>query len=372
MALFRAMKALLAGLAICSSAAFPLRTHDLRHCAEERLEPARPLFGRKDTVTMFIIGDVMLHSRQMQYPYGPFLEHISGRMKAADITVANMEFPLGGRPYTGYPAFSAPDGYAEYVSGCGANIFLAANNHILDKGYGGLTRTIHVYDSLERSGAIRYAGISSDLQDNAGRYPLTVNVRGIRIALLNFTYGTNNPAKPCTWPKVNAADTTDIAEALERAGERKPDFIVALPHWGIEYELRHSERQERLARWLAGKGVDAIVGAHPHVVQDSCTISGVPVFYSLGNAVSNMSAANTQLELAVELKFTRDENGDKSMLRPVTHFLWCSLPGRFTDSYATIAIRDFIGRRDRWLAPSDYDKMIATYSRVKSVTGIQD
>lgn len=248
-----ALKIVLAGV-LGGSAAFPLRAPDFRHCSEERLAPARPLFGPADTVSMFVIGDVMLHERQMSYSYGPFLEHISGRMKAADITVANMEFPLGGKPYSGYPAFSAPDEYACYINSCGANVFLAANNHILDKGYTGIERTIHVYDSLEAAGAIRYAGISADSLDNAGRYPLIVNVRGVRIALLNFTYGTNNPVKRGKWPKVNLSDTTDIAEALSRAKERKPDFIVAFPHWGEEYELRHSARQEKLAKWLVAKG----------------------------------------------------------------------------------------------------------------------
>ena len=99
---------------------------------------------------------------------------------------------------------------------------------------------------------------------------------------------------------------------------------------------------------------------------------GVPVFYSLGNAVSNMSAANTQLELAVELKFARSPQGDVSMLRPSVTFLWCSLPGRFTDSYATLEVHRFLGRRSLWKSPYDYDKMISTYNRVKSETGIRD
>lgn len=102
-----ALKIILAGV-LGGSAAFPLRAPDFRHCSEERLAPARPLFGPADTVSMFVIGDVMLHERQMSYSYGPFLEHVSGRMKAADITVANMEFPLGGKPYSGYPAFPRP------------------------------------------------------------------------------------------------------------------------------------------------------------------------------------------------------------------------------------------------------------------------
>ena len=51
----------------------------------------------------------MMHARQLEYPMDSFLEGISERMKSADITVANMEFTLAGKPYSGYPAFSAPD-----------------------------------------------------------------------------------------------------------------------------------------------------------------------------------------------------------------------------------------------------------------------
>ena len=346
-----------------------MSAQDVRLHGYERLEPARPLYGKADTVSMLIIGDVMMHSRQMEYPCKTFLENISGRLKAADVAVANMEFTLAGKPYTGYPAFSAPDSYAEYVHECGVDVFLTANNHILDKGTRGLERTISVYRKMEDEGKIRFTGTSSDTKDNADRNPLIVNVSGIRLALVNFTYGTNLGGGD---EKVAKMRKDEISQTLSRAREKMADFIIVLPHWGVEYNLHHSKSQEAMAEWLVSCGTDAIVGAHPHVVQDSAAISGVPVFYSLGNAVSNMSAPNTQLELAVELKFVRSENGDRSMLPPTVTYLWCSLPGFFTDSYATIAVKDFIGRRELWKNPSDYDKMLATYRRVKSATGVQD
>ncbi len=363
----RLISGILAGLFIVSAAA---SAQDARLHGYEHLEPAKPLF-KADTVSMLIIGDVMMHSRQMEYPFGPFLENISGRMKAADLAVVNMEFTLAGKPYTGYPAFSAPDAYADYIRDCGANIFLTANNHILDKGAAGLKRTMQIYRSMEENGEIRFTGTSADAEDNAKRYPLMVNAGGIRLALVNFTYGTNIGGGD-GWPKVDRMRRDEISQALTRAKRELADFIIVLPHWGVEYELHHSPSQESLAGWLVSHGADAVVGAHPHVVQDSTVISGVPVFYSLGNAVSNMSAPNTQLELAVELKFVLSENGDRSMLPPAVTYLWCSLPGYFTDSYATIAVKDFIGRRSMWKNPSDYDKMISTYRRVKSETGIQD
>ena len=120
------------------------------------------------------------------------------------------------------------------------------------------------------------------------------------------------------------------------------------------------------------QGADAIVGAHPHVVQDTTHIGGVPVIYSLGNAVSNMSAVNTRLELAATLRFVfRKESGEKSVLEPELHFLWCTLPGKKTDGYRTVIVAEQLGRRDDWIDKSDYDNMVSTLERVKAITGIE-
>lgn len=334
----------------------------------DRSMPVYPLYGPPDTLSMVIIGDVMMHERQLHYDCTPFLAQLSDRFRSADIAVANMEFPLGGEPYTGYPCFSAPDSYAEYVAGLGVNVFLTANNHVLDKGRAGLVRTLEKYRALE---GVRITGTAEDAHADSLSYPLILTEKGFRIALVNFTYGTNM-GTPSGWPKVHLEDREEIGRAFERARSLGADFIVALPHWGVEYRLRHSAAQESLARWLADQGVDVIVGAHPHVVQDSCRIGRTPVFYSVGNAVSNMSAANTRLELMVTLRFTRDRQHQMEMLPPRTDFLWCTLPGMLTDNYATIFVKDYIGKRDLWKNPSDYDNMMATWRRVRKETGIED
>ena len=90
--------------------------------AQVKYKLPRPvsLFGRSDTVSVFILGDVMMHKRQLEYDCESFLHYIEPAMQNADICVANMEFALGGKPYSGYPAFSAPDYYADYVARCGA------------------------------------------------------------------------------------------------------------------------------------------------------------------------------------------------------------------------------------------------------------
>ena len=341
--------------------------------------PARPLFNRPDTASILIMGDVMMHADQISnarqadgtYSFKTYFKEMEGFIRGADLAVANMEFPLAGKPYTGYPCFSAPDGYEEYVASCGVDVFLTANNHILDKGSKGLKRTLGIYSKMEEKGQVKHTGSSLSREDDFGRFPLMVVVRGVRVALVNFTYDTNIEAGE-GFPKVHMEDKDEIAKAIARAREAGAEFIIALPHWGIEYILSHSKSQDRLARWLVSQGCDAVIGAHPHVVQDCETIDGVPVVYSLGNAVSNMSADNTQVGMAVVLRIVTDLIGQKRLLEPEFILTWCSRPGTLTDSYAVVPIKAFIGRRELWKDPADYDNMVLSYERVKKGTGITD
>lgn len=333
----------------------------------------KPLRSACDTVSVFIIGDVMMHSRQMDFDHRRFLSEIAPRMREADICVANMEFSLAGPPYTGYPQFSCPEYFPEYVAtDCGADVLLTANNHVLDYGGKGLSRTLDFYDHLRDSLGVLHTGAAADSASKAATYPLFISRKGIRIALVNFTYGSNiGPG--AAWPDVNRMRRKDVHAAFERARDNGADFIVALPHWGTEYQLQPDATQREWAEWLVSEGADVIVGAHPHVVQDTTHINGVPVIYSLGNAVSNMSVTNSRLELAATLRFTVNRSsGEKKMLEPQLDFMWCTLPEKLTDSYSTIFIKEWANRRDDWLIQSDYDNMVETLDRVKAATGIRD
>ena len=331
----------------------------------------KPLRPAPDTVTVTFLGDLMMHSQQMEYDCDGFLDELGAITRDADISVANLEFALAGKPSTGYPSFSAPDRYAYSIAEHGVDVFLTANNHVLDKGRRGIRRTLQVYDAMRDSCGIHYTGCALDPAADSLINPLVLVGRGIRIAFVNFTYG-NNYEPYEGWPVIHAMDKGEVSTMISRAKERGADFIVVLPHWGEEFRLRHSREQEEWAQWLAGQGADLIVGAHPHVVQDTSHVRGVPVIYSLGNAVSNMSKENTRLELAVRARFVHFPDGSKQMLEPELIFLWCSLPGMLRDNYTTIPVAGFAGRRNEWLNPSDYDNMIATYNRVIKETGIYE
>ena len=313
-------------------------------------EPSLPevLPAPPDTVTVRIIGDVMMHRGQIEvarararidsstreFDFTPFLDSIAPALREADLAIAGMEFTMAGEPYTGYPAFSAPDAYADYIADCGIDVFLTANNHILDKGIKGLKRTIRTLDTLEARGRIRYTGIAAP--EDTLRNPLVVRVKDQSIAIINFTYGTN--CYPELDHHIVCFQDSTVFPMISAARERA-DFVLVCPHWGDEYVLTHNQKQEDWAVRLAQAGADAIIGAHPHVVQDAAKITTtdgrvVPVYYSLGNAVSNMSAPNTQDELMVTLRISEGK------LVSISHsWMHCHLPGQLTDSYTTVFIK---------------------------------
>lgn len=333
----------------------------------------RPLHDSQDTLSVFIIGDVIMHAPLFSRDHREFFKNIASTMREADIAVANMEMTLAGKPYSGYPSFSAPEYIAPYMaSDCGVDVFLTANNHITDKGRDGLLRTMEIYDGLKDSLGLSVTGVARDESELLETHPLILNRKGFKIALINCTYGTNN-GLGTGWPKVNRLKKDEMHEAFKRAKEAGADFIVALPHWGEEYRLRHSAEQEEIAAWMVDEGADVIVGGHPHVVQDTTHIKGVPVIYSVGNAVSNQAFPNTRIELAVTLRFVHDRvSGTRKMLEPEIRFMWCTIHDMLVESYATIFVKEWADRRSDWLTPSDFDNMLETYRRVKDGTGIED
>jgi poly-gamma-glutamate synthesis protein (capsule biosynthesis protein) len=352
----------------------------------ENMNPAymkvRPLY-QQDTVTIRFFGDVMMHTKQIEtaatddetHDFSTYYELMKEYLDDSDLNVANMEFALGGKPYSGYPSFSAPDSFATYLAETGFNIFLCANNHIFDKGRNGVLRTLGIYDILAESHGIQYTGAAADAERQQKSSPLIINIKGIRIAFINATYGTNSPRGE-GWPKTNIiSDIKELSRALETAGS-EADCTVVLVHWGTEYSLKHSESQKEQAVWLAEKGADIIIGAHPHVVQDAETIEignrMIPVVYSLGNSVSNMSAENTQAGLMSTIKIVRHNNGDISILPLENRYTWCSRPGGYGNSYYVIPLTDYLDRKQVWKGGWDYDKMLSTYRRVSKMTGIKE
>ena len=129
-----------------------------------------PLGPASDTLEICILGDMMMHTAQIEnahrngqeYDFSSYFRAIKDKISDADIAIANTEFTLGGKPYSGYPCISAPDELAEYAADCGIDVFLCANNHIFDKGASGAMRTLEMYGMLKDSHGISSTGLSRD------------------------------------------------------------------------------------------------------------------------------------------------------------------------------------------------------------------
>jgi poly-gamma-glutamate synthesis protein (capsule biosynthesis protein) len=254
-----------------------------------------------EKVVFVFAGDIMGHSPQYkaaynvinnQFNYNPCFEFVKPYIQEADYAFANLEVPLAGKPYSGYPAFSSPDELLDATKNAGFDIILTANNHVADRGKQGLERTINVI----RKNNLDYAGSYLSKAQRDSIYPLILNHAGFRIAVLNCTYGTN--MNPVHNPNiVNMLDSAEILADINKAKGLKADFIIATMHWGIEYELHSNKYQEDFAHFLASNDVDLIIGSHPHVVQnaDFIEVNGknVPVVYSLGNFISNQRKIHT-------------------------------------------------------------------------------
>ncbi len=267
----------------------------------------------QERITLLFVGDLMQHQAQIKaakngdtYDYSACFRHVKDEISRADLAIGNLEVTLGGRPYTGYPAFSAPDEYLYAIRDAGFDVLLTANNHCLDRRRKGLERTIHLLDSL----GIPRAGTYINKVEREQRYPLIVEKKGFRIALLNYTYGTNGI--PVTEPNiVNFIDREQMKADILAARRERPDVIIACMHWGVEYRLLPERQELELADWLIAQGVDHVIGSHPHVVQpievheDTHTPDRHVVAYSLGNFISNMSAVNTDGGVMVRLELQR-------------------------------------------------------------------
>lgn len=267
----------------------------------------------QEKITLLFAGDLMQHKAQIDaaksgggYDYSGYFDFVKEEISKADLAIGNLEVTLGGKPYRGYPAFSAPDEYLTAIKEAGFDVLVTANNHCLDSGKKGLERTVKMLDSL----GITHAGTYPDAAGREKEYPLILDKNGFRIALLNYTYGTNGIT--VTAPNVvNYIDKAVIEQDIEKARTFRPDLVIAVMHWGTEYQLLPDGSQKELADWLIANGVDHVIGSHPHVVQplelreNVDSVSGNVVLYSLGNYISNMSAPNTDGGIMFKMEFRK-------------------------------------------------------------------
>lgn len=235
------------------------------------LEKAQVLKIEKP-ITLFFTGDIMLgrdvethmNSFGLEYPF----QNVSNLLKSYDITIGNFEGVVS-EEHIQTPSmtfrFSIKEEHLQQVQIEGFDIVSLANNHSFDYGTPALAYT--------RTLCAKYGIICAGTPSQIDEYSLVIKKIGTKKIGIIFIQ------------IVTAALDTDRLEEVLDALASQTDYQYAYVHWGDEYILVHNDAQEVLAKTLIDNGIDAVIGHHPHVVQDISFYKDKPIFYSLGNFI---------------------------------------------------------------------------------------
>ncbi len=285
------------------------------------------------------------------YCFDSLFANTGSAIREADLAFVNQEVIIGGSELgvSGYPCFNAPYELGDALIAAGFDVILHATNHALDKGAAGIQNYLTYWEqypdiavlgicdgsgmngddgrlsnanrtdgsSLSGSGTDRgdsglnnanrtdgssLSGSGTDRGDDCsvatgsgwgqrrGRI-FIYEQDGIRIAILNYTYGTNGISMPASMPDaVNLLEEETVRADLALT-EELADFTIVCPHWGIEYQLVPSAEQEYWADLFMKNGADLCIGTHPHVIEPIEWLRDdeghkMLVYYSLGNFVN--------------------------------------------------------------------------------------
>ncbi|MBP9626718.1 MAG: CapA family protein [Synergistaceae bacterium] len=332
---------------------------------------------------LFFVGDIMAHRPQVNaaryfggvsYDFTPQFKEILPLLSGADLLVGNLETVLGGAKtdadYTGYPLFNTPDSLLDALKNAGFDVLLLANNHANDKKPQGLLRTL---EEIKKRGFL-WAGVD-DPQEGRSPVPLLMEVQGIQMALLNYTYGSNTalPSKGAQL-RPSLMDEAQILKDIAAARDKSADIVVVCLHWGNEYALKSSDAQRVLASKLQEAGADIIIGSHPHVVQPIemavSSADGRPqlVAWSLGNFVSNQRPIPRERTMLLSVEITKKE-GESRVSRVAVAPLWVQNM-RKPHGFMRILHADETNPKLLSLNPADRNKLLEAGAWVKRALGL--
>ncbi|MEM9191501.1 MAG: CapA family protein [Myxococcota bacterium] len=250
-----------------------------------------------------------------------FAEEVQTALGSGDLTVANLETPVDPSvpvPRATYARFNAPPALLDHLATAAPMVLSVCNNHALDQGTAGLRRTVAEVNA--RPGMTPVGGV------HAANAAKVVEVSGRKIGVFVTTYGVNpwgpdrGDVLPPGLPIVHFGsehhrpDWTVVVERVTSLRAAGAELVVAMPHWGFEFEYWPTARQRRDAYRLIELGVDIVIGSSPHVLQPidlvsvngadpQCPVqqkrSGGPsmalIAYSLGNFLSSMPTAGCEV-----------------------------------------------------------------------------
>ena len=277
-------------------------------------------------VTLLMVGDILLHDNVQNsgklsdgtYQYDHLFANVKKVVEEADLAIANQEVILGGTELglSGYPAFNGPYEVGDALVNAGFDVILHATNHTLDRGKKALLNCLDFWKENHPQVAVLGAFDSQEAYEEA---VYVYEQDGLKIAILNYTYGTNGIPSPSDMPfAVARLEWEKVIEDINRANQLA-DFVVVCPHWGTEYQHEQSKEQEEWAQLFLEHGVDLVIGTHPHYIQPVELLTNengeqMLVYYSLGNFInstneSGRGTADRMVGAMAKVTIAKNENG---------------------------------------------------------------
>lgn len=279
------------------------------------------------SIEIVMIGDMLMHERVMEsgktedgtYNFDHLFANVKSTIENADLALVNQETILGGSELSlsGYPNFNSPYELGDALVTAGFDVILHATNHTLDKGKTGVMNCMNFWDTNYPD--IAYLGINHTQEEQDSDIYI-YEQSGIKIAILNYTYGTNGIQPPSDMPfLVNYLEKEKVIMDLKYA-EENADFTIVCPHWGSEYILTATDSQKYWAEIFMENGADLVIGTHPHVIEPIELLTDengneMLVYYSIGNFVNGTSGVGQGITNRIvggiaDVTISRDESGE--------------------------------------------------------------
>lgn len=289
----------------------------------------------RTTVSVAVAGDLNVNTATVNagltpygYDYSRVFQDVAPLLSNADVTVMNFEGNLFGIPY-GQDNASAPPELIQEMADIGVDMIQMANSYSIRNGLLGLESTL---EGIRAAGMEPLGAYATNAEFRESQGFTIRDINGVRLAFVAFTKGMDNLGLPAgsencvnvlyedyatTYQRV-AVDKINSIMKNVRAAE--PDYIIALLHWGSEYNDEYSGTQEEIRGVLFAAGVDAIVGTHSHRVQavDFNRDAGQFTAYSLGDFFSDTVEAGTNYSIVLNLQITKDNQTGETKLTDYT------------------------------------------------------
>lgn len=292
--------------------------------------------------------------------YDFLYDHVREKIQGADLAIVSQSTPLtqDHNAVIGYPTYLSPAETADALINAGFDVIASASCHADDYGAAGITETLNIWNTKYPD--IPILGIHNSSESANTAQIVTVN--DIRIALLNYTYGTNtNSLSSEEAFMLDTFDKDKVTQAVSSA-KSQSDCVIFIAHWGETDETVPTEYQKQWATYLMNLGVDVIIGTHPMTVQPYGTMTDdlgneTTVFYSLGHfaAIEEVSSrlvggiADFTIEKTVKNGESTIRIANRSMEPLVMHYNYNSgeyapyLLNDYTDALASEHSISFFG-----------------------------